>query len=530
MRRWNGWGDDTIGYSLPAAAEVFLREAVGPGVRPQDASLEDLLSQIPESRLPLDARISADPWDRLIHSRGQSLPDWIALRAGRVDRFTDGVARPSTEEDVSWLLRFAAASGARVIPYGGGTSVVGHVNPLPGERPVLTINLRRLSRLHRFDETSLSATFGAGILGPDLEALLRARGFMLGHYPQSFEYSTLGGWIATRSTGQQSLGYGRIEDLFSGGKLVSPAGTLELPAFPASAAGPDLRQLVLGSEGRLGIISEATVRVSPLPDKEEFHAVFFSGLENSMAAVRQISQAGLPLSLLRLSTPMETTTTLTLAGRELLIGALERMLALRSVDQDKCMLLIGFSGGRSIVRMGRRAALGISKDHGGVHVGRTFGAQWQNGRFRTPYLRNTLWEAGYAVDTVETATTWDRVPALLEAMEDALNKAMAAQGEKLHLFTHLSHLYPQGASLYTTYLFRIAPDPDLTLDRWHHLKAAVSKAIVEGRGTISHQHGVGTDHVSYLEAEKGELGMDAIRGLAAGFDREGMMNPGKLFS
>lgn len=528
MRRWNGWGDESVDYPLPPAAEAFLVQTIGPGSSPQDATLPEVLAKVSASRLPPHPLITDEPVDRVRHAAGQSLPDWIALRSGRIGRFPDGVARPSTDDDVNSLLRYAAETGAVVIPYGGGTSVVGHVNPPAVEGPVLTVNMQRISRLRRFNEASRLATFGAGVLGPDLEAQLRARGFTLGHFPQSFEYSTLGGWIATRSSGQQSLGYGRIEELFSGGKLLSPAGTLELASFPASAAGPDLRQLVLGSEGRLGIISEATVRVSRLPDKEEFHAVFFEGMERGLAAVRQIAQAALPISLLRLSTPMETTTTLTLAGHERLIGVLERLLAARSVGPNKSMLLIGFSGSRAVTRMGRRAALGIAKDHGGVHVGRTFGAQWHKGRFHTPYLRNRLWEAGYAVDTVETATTWDQITALIEGMEVSLRGALEALGEKLHLFTHLSHIYAHGASIYTTYLFRLASDPEETLGRWQAAKSAVSRVIVDRGGTISHQHGVGTDHAPYLSAEKGELGMAALKSLVEEFDSKGIMNPGKL--
>ncbi len=314
----------------------------------------------------------------------------MALRSGRIAAFPDGVAYPLSTGDVAKLLDYAARVDARVIPYGGGTSVVGHINPEPGERPVLTINMRRMNQLARLDSISQLATFGAGVAGPELEAQLRARGFTLGHYPQSFEFSTLGGWVATRSSGQQSLGYGRIENLFAGGTLLAPAGEMRLPPFPASAAGPDLRQIVLGSEGRLGILTEATVRVSPLPEHEEFHAIFFPDFINGTTAVRRIVQARLSLSLLRLSTPVETRTTLALAGHERLIGLLETMLGVRGVGDGKCMLLCGFTGQSKTVRDARQATLEIAREHGGVSVGRRFGEQWIEGRFRTPYLRNTL--------------------------------------------------------------------------------------------------------------------------------------------
>jgi alkyldihydroxyacetonephosphate synthase len=432
------------------------------------------------------------------------------------------------DEDLRSLLHFAGECGARVIPYGGGTSVVGHINPLPGDSPVLTIDMSRMVRLLRFDEQSLLATFEAGICGPDLEAQLRSHGCTLGHFPQSFEYSTLGGWVGTRSSGQQSLRYGRIEKLFAGGVLETPAGTLRLPVFPASAAGPDLREMVLGSEGRLGILSEVTVRATRLPEREDFHAVFFLGFDPGRSAVRQILQAGLPLSMLRLSTAVETATTLVLAGHENLIGLLERLLALRGVGEGKCMLLLGFSGTAAMVAAARGEALAIARKCGGVHAGRAFAAQWHKHRFRTPYLRNSLWEAGYAIDTMETATGWAQVPAIVAAIETALRNALVEIGERVHVFTHLSHVYPYGSGVYTTCLFRLAGDPEESLARWRALKMAASRAIVAQGGTISHQHGVGVDHLPYLAAEKTPLGLEAVRDVCRRFDPQGTMNPGKL--
>ena len=528
MRRWNGWGDDMTGYPLHALAARLIEEWIGPATPPRDVPLADVVRAVPASRLPDHPLIMTDAAERVRHARGQSLPDWVALRSGRIPVFPDGVAYPTTEDDVRDLIAYALAAGVRLIPYGGATSVVGHINPVSGDAPVLTVDLGRMNRLEHFDVVSGLATFGAGVNGPDLEAELRARGFTLGHFPQSFELSTLGGWIATRSSGQQSLHYGRIEGLFAGGRVIAPAGTLDLPPFPASAAGPDLRELVLGSEGQFGIITQAIVRASRLPEREDFRGIFFPNFEQGMAAVRAIVQARLPLSLLRLSTATETRTTLALAGHERVIGLLARYLALRCVANDNCMLLLGATGTKSQVRAAIKAARGIAGDHGGVHIGRIFGRQWHKSRFRTPYLRNTLWERGYAVDTLETATQWDRVPTMIATIEDALRSALNDSGERAHVFTHLSHVYPSGSSIYTTYLFRLAHDPDETLHRWRALKSAASRAIVAQGGTISHQHGVGTDNAPYLAAEKGALGMAALRTLSAHFDPAGIMNPGKL--
>ncbi|MBO2519176.1 MAG: FAD-binding oxidoreductase [Firmicutes bacterium] len=528
MRRWNGWGDEAEHYPLEEGARAYLVERVGAGQPPRDATLEEVVRRVPPSRLPDHPLVTSDPETRLRRARGQSLPDWIAMRSGRVGAVPDGVAFPENDAQVRELLRFAQEAKAAVIPYGGGTSVVGHLTVDPDGPPVLSVDLSRLWKLHYLDEVSRLATFGAGVRGPDLEAQLRAAGYTLGHYPQSFEYSTLGGWVVTRSSGQQSLGYGRIEELFAGGRLQAPAGTLHLPPSPASAAGPDLRQLVLGSEGRLGILTEAVVRVRPVPEREVFLGFFFPDFDGALAAARTLVQERLPLVMVRLSTARETETTLRLAGRERLIGLLERYLAIRGAGAGKCMLLVGAAGRRRRVREALGAAKAIIRRHGGVLVGSLFGREWEKSRFRTPYLRNTLWENGYAVDTLETATPWRAVPETLRAIEAALEQALKPEGERVHVFSHLSHLYPDGSNIYVTYVFRLSGDPERDLERWRALKGAASLAIVEQGGTISHQHGVGLDHKPYLEAEKGTLGLEVLRQAAAALDPQGIMNPGKL--
>jgi alkyldihydroxyacetonephosphate synthase len=472
--------------------------------------------------------VHTDPLDRVRHARGQSLPDWIALRSGALDAFPDGVAYPRTERDVHDLLGYARSSGASIIPYGGGTSVAGHVNPMLGDAPVLTVDISRMQRLRHLSKVNRLATFEAGVSGPVLEAQLRAQGYTLGHFPQSFEFSTLGGWVATRSAGQQSLGYGRIEHLFAGGRLEAPAGNMVLRSFPASAAGPDLRALVLGSEGRLGIITEATVRIARLPEREEFHAVFFRDWHSGLSTARTLAQLGVRLSMLRLSTTAETTTLLTLGGHSAQVRLLEFFLRARGLGAERCMMLLGFTGRRSSVEASIHEALRIARHQGGVHLGQALGRQWQKSRFRVPYLRNALWDSGYAVDTVETAVEWDRAPGLVTAIEEALRGGLQGEEERVHVTTHLSHVYPSGSSIYTTFIFRIAADPDTTLGRWRTLKSAASEAIVRLGGTISHQHGVGTDHLPYLQAEKATLGLGALRALCAQFDPEGLMNPGKL--
>lgn len=526
MRRWNGWGDPQV--HAPVKGLPYLVEQLGVASPFTDAKMETVVANVPASRLTPHALIDADPTGRVLHAAGQSFADWVAMRFGQYPAFPDGVAYPTSGEEVAALLRYARDTDTRLIPYGGGTSVVGHINPLKGDQPVLTVDMSRLNRLNQLDDSCHKATFGAGVSGPDLEAQLRARGYTLGHFPQSFEHSTLGGWIAARSSGQQSLYYGRIERLFLGGTVHTPQGVLELPPMPASAAGPDLRQIVLGSEGRMGIITDATVQITPLPEREIFYGVFFPSFEQGFNAVRQMAQERLPLSMLRLSNAEETRANLAMAGHSQLLTYLQRYLRWRGAGDDKCLLIIGATGARGLVKAALRRALDVARAYGGVNLGTLMGDQWVKNRFRSAYLRNTLWDHGYGVDTLETALSWYDIPDTIKAVENALRTALEPLGEKVLAFTHLSHVYPTGSSMYTTYLFRLAPTAEETMQRWQTLKAAASQVVVACGGTISHQHGVGLDHLPYLPAEKGALGISTIQQILQHFDPQGLMNPGKL--
>jgi alkyldihydroxyacetonephosphate synthase len=529
MKRWNGWGNLATDYPVPPAALAYLTNVLGPLTPGSDAAKATILSSVPESRLPAHVLVDTSVETRLMHSRGQSLPDWIDLRYGCVDSFPDGIAFPETDEDVRALLSYARTTGAQVIPYGGGTSVVGHINPSRSESPVLTLSLEKMTRLLELDETSCLATFQAGVFGPRLEAQLKACGYTLGHFPQSFEYSTLGGWIVTRSSGQQSLRYGKIEHLFAGGSLETPRGRLEMKPVPASAAGPDLREMVLGSEGRLGVVTRAQVRVRRVPAAEAFFGVFFPAWEAGSNAVREIVQQEVPVSMLRLSNPLETETTLILSGKSW-VGLADRGLRTIGYGDTRCLLVFGVTGSRQTFGRTRREAAALCRKYGGLFVGVVAGHAWEKNRFLAPYLRNTLWGHGVAIDTLETAVPWSRVGEASKAIPGAIRMAMEEYNEHVLAFTHLSHVYRDGASVYTTYLFRRTADPGVLLGRWLAMKQAASLVIQKLGGTISHQHGVGTDHAPYLPAEKGVLGVDAIRALCKSFDPQGMMNPGKLLN
>ena len=529
MQRWNGWGAMDIQMDLPSEGLALLQALLGKGRSQPDYPLEKFLEQIPDSRLPQHPLISMDPKLRLDHAHGQSLPDWIRLRGGTLQRFPDGVAQPATTTEIQQILQFASENNIIIIPFGGGTSVVGHLEVPATKRPVLSLSLRRCNRLLRLEPENLLATFEAGVRGPDLENQLNSKGFTLGHYPQSFEYSSLGGWVITRSSGQQSRYYGRIEKLFAGGEVLTPQGLMLLPPFPASAAGPDLRQLILGSEGRIGVLTKVIVKISRLPEKDEIYALFFPSWNHATAGVQELAGSSLLFSMIRLSNSKETRVNLALAGHGPQKKLLKRYLHLRGISQSEaCMCLVGFIGSRRTVRNMRQQTLAMLRRHGGISVGKTIGKTWKKNRFRSAYLRNTLWDLGYAVDTLETAVTWKKVSATMAAIEKSLEGCAETWGERIHVFSHLSHAYHSGSSIYTTYIFRLGHTPQETLNRWKKMKQSASQAIVKAGGTISHQHGVGLDHRPYLISEKGAIGVSTLKQILLHLDPDRRMNPTKL--
>lgn len=528
MRRWNGWGDESRSMALPKTADTFLQQVLGVTSALPDAQLAQVCQKVGQSRLPEHSLVTVDAEQRVRHARGQSLPDWLAMRSGDFQTFPDGVAFPENTQDVQVLLAYAKEHNVEVIPYGGGTSVAGHITPKASQRPILTVSMVRMNQLLSLDEQSQIATFAAGTPGPMVESQLRAKGYTLGHFPQSFELSTIGGWVASRSSGQQSLRYGRIEQMFAGGLMETFDGQMIMPTFPATSAGPDMREVVMGSEGRFGIITEVKVRVTRLPEQENFYVTFFPDFESAKSFCREAAQQRIGLSMLRVSNALETQTQLKLAGHEQGIKLLERYLAWRGCADTKCMLTYGITGSKAQNRATKSQVNKLTRRFKGIGTGTMLGKKWQGNRFRLPYLREALWLKGYAIDTLETATDWRYVNQLQDKVEAVLREGLADEGEPVHVFTHLSHVYSEGCSLYTTYLYRCGDSYDKTYSRWQKLKQAASNAIVNNHGTISHQHGVGKDHAPYLSVEKGEQGIKVIQKLCQHFDENQQLNPGTL--
>ena len=532
--RWNGWGNININKKVSPHGAKLIKSHIGKTKKLNSVSLAQVLKTVPKSRLPaaltkLDT-VSIDNEVRLRHARGQSFPDWIAMHGGDFEVFPDGVAFPESTADVETLLKLASEHDLIVIPFGGGTSVAGHINPQKGSRPVLTIAMSKMDQLINLDNESQIATFGAGTQGPAVEQQLDAHGYRLGHYPQSWELSTLGGWIAARSSGQQSLGYGRIEQMFAGGTLVTPQGVLNIADIPASAAGPDLREMMMGTEGRAGIFTEVKMRVQSQPEEELFKVAFLPNWEAGKEVLRQAVQKNIRLSMLRLSNAVETDAHLHLGTTPSQFMAISTYLKARGLSSEKVMLTYGVSGDKAQNKLALTQFNKLLKQQNSVtgKITDIMGSVWAHGRFKFPYLRGTLWEKGIMVDTFETATNWNHIDEQMQQMQEAVQNALADEGENVMAFTHISHVYKQGASLYTTYFFRAAKDHATTLERWQKIKKAASLSLANGTATISHQHGVGRDHAPYLAAEKGKLGIQVTHDMLKSLDPEQRMNPGVL--
>lgn len=502
---------------LPDAVLGLLRDGLGVLVRPAPR----LTPALPPSRLAGDtgARLAEivgaahvlDGDDaRLGHTRGKSTVDLLRARAGDASAAPDLVVLPAGHEEVLEVLRACTRERIAVVPFGGGTSVVGGLAPSAARFVgVVALDLRRMKALVALDEVSRVARLEPGLRGPEVEALLGERGYTLGHFPQSYEYATLGGFAATRSSGQASAGYGRFDDLVVALRAATPAGSLELGRAPKSASGPDLRQLLLGSEGALGVITSLAVQVRPAPEARVYEGWRLPSFSTGLDAVRALTQGGPLPTVLRCSDEAETA--VGLAGE---LGA----------GSGGALCIAGWEGERAEVAA-RRAGTVSVLERFGAEPEPGAGERWREGRYRGPYLRDALLDAGALVETLETAGFWSGVPRLYEAVGAAVREALAAQGTPPIVLCHVSHVYPSGASLYFTVACAQLDDP---VAQWQAAKRAAGEAIVASGGTISHHHGVGVDHRELYRSEVGELGVEAVRGLKAVLDPGGILNPGIL--
>lgn len=523
--KWNAWGDPAAAKPLSDGIRALLKQALGI----EQSGIPDITAEqvtLQPSRLSATAHDAlagivgaghcrVDDLDRLLRAGGKSTLDLLRRKGTGVQDAPDAVLLPGTEEEIAEILRACVEHRIAVVPFGGGTSVVGGLDPARGDfTAVVSLDLRRLDRLLHLDEVSGEAVLQAGVTGPDAERLLGEKGFSLGHFPQSFQFATIGGFAATRSSGQDSAGYGRFDDMVRGLRAVTPAGILDLGRAPASAAGPDLRQLLMGSEGVFGVITAIRVRVHPVPESTRYEAWSFPDFPTGADALRAVTQTGTGPTVIRLSDEVETGINLATTesiGEQSITGG--------------CLAITVFEGSAAHTASRHAETAAVLTAHGGTSLGEAPARAWEHGRFGAPYLRDSLLTAGALCETLETATSWSNIAAVKAAVTAALTESLAESGTQALVMCHISHVYPTGASLYFTVVAAQRGNP---IEQWSKAKAAASEAMVRAGATITHHHAVGADHRPWMRAEIGDLGVEVLRAVKAVLDPTGILNPGKL--
>ncbi|CAM3176898.1 FAD-binding oxidoreductase [Nocardioides dubius] len=512
------WGDAAQAGPLPDSTRELVEYAFGLQERPAVA-----YPQVPAAALPEqivaglraivgEEHVLLDDETRRVRTRGKSTPDLLRARSGDLADAPDAVVRPASHDQVLALIALAETHRFALVPFGGGTSVTGGLvarrDDVVG---VVSLDLIRMKALREVDPISMTAVLEPGLRGPEAEALLAEHQMTLGHYPQSFEYASIGGFAATRSSGQSSAGYGRFDSLVVGLEVATARGTLALGSSPANAAGPDLRQLILGSEGAFGVITAVRVRVRALPTVKAYEAWGFPSFDAGSDAMRLLAQNGQLPTVIRLSDENETA--LNLASHSNVGGA----------ATEGCLMIVGFEGtDADAVATKRDAVSALLTRSGGTSLGEERGAAWVQGRFAAPYLRDALLDVGVLVETLETATFWSKRDEVYQAVRDAL---IAELGEKTLVLCHISHVYETGCSLYFTVA---APGGEEPLPTWLAAKAAATEAMVAHGATVSHHHAVGTDHRPWFAREIGPVGVDILRAVKAELDPAGVLNPGVM--
>lgn len=546
-RRWWGWGSTDMETPPAAGFMYWLKEHVSPW--PDQTlpvpHLESMVLRPSFMPVGLEAELAdalgvdhliSDPRTRLLHGFGRSYKDLIRIRLGNVIAPPDVVVYPAGHDQVRAVIDIAGRYAAAVVPYGGGTSVVGGLEQEPDIHPLICVDLARMNRILELDKESLVVKAEAGILGPDMEEALNRQGLTLGHFPQSFEFSTLGGWIATRGAGHKSTRYGKIEDMVLALRMVSPAGDIQTPQAPHPAAGGDPASLLVGSEGAFGIITEADMKVRSLPDSSWFGAFLFPNFHSGMDAIREIMAKGLTPATIRLSDAVETSALMAEAASKkkgwfhqtLLKQLLPRYLHWKGIEMNRvCLLIIMGEGLPAEIKYEKKTVSRIIEAHGGVSAGASPARAWHETRYQTPYLRDELITAGLMTETLETSVTWNRLEKLQESVRTALEEALAWSGVRGVVMAHLSHAYPEGANIYFTFMASIIKDHEE--EQWHRAKVAATRAIIDGGGALSHHHGVGRDHKPWLEEFCGSNFYHLMKAAKSELDPLAILNPGVPF-
>ncbi|MGD7705403.1 FAD-binding oxidoreductase [Microlunatus sp. Y2014] len=547
--KWWGWGVEGVAFHHEDKPKLapFVREAVGldldttsptpamdfgdlkvPDSQLTDKLRDELVEAVGETYVLLDAE------ERVVHTYGKSLRDLLRIRRNILPRIPDVVVYPADEEQVRKIVDATMAADAVLIPFGGGSNISGSLEPRPDEtRQIVSLDMGRMNRVVELDEESGLARIEAGVLGPDLEQQLNDRGWTIGHFPDSFTHSTLGGWVATRSSGMQSDKYGDIAEIVRGLRVVQPEHTTVIRPLPSTSTGPSVREMVLGSEGRLGVITEVTAQVHRVPVERVVQAYLFPDFETGVATMREIAESDAAPSITRVSDANETgfsfaTRKDSKGVSKYVTEGMMKVLQVRGWDLDTlCLSFIGYEGSKTHVSMTKATVDSIVRRHGGLGIGRGPGQLYDQKKFDTPYIRDFLLDRGAAADVSETAAPWSRLIEVYDATVAAANGAYNELGVKGWIMCHLSHSYHSGACLYFTFAFVYdeAADP---IRQYDTVKRAIQQSFVDHGGTLSHHHAVGTEHSPWLTEDISAGGVAMMQGLFDGIDPKQNLNPGKI--
>jgi alkyldihydroxyacetonephosphate synthase len=547
QQKWWGWGAEGIQFSFADKPKFapFVMDVIGVDVTKPAPRVAELSSfDIPTTQLAADLRtalvdaigeeyVVEDDEYRVIHAFGRGVRDLVRVRRGQFGRLPDAVVYPGDEDDVVGIVNAAVAHDAVVIPYGGGSNIVGALEAVPTEtRQVLSIDMGRMNKVLEIDEASGLARIQAGVLGPDMEVQLNAKGWTMGHFPDSFVWSTLGGWIATRSTGMQSDKYGDIADITRGLRMVMDGQVLVLRPLPSSSSGPSVREMVLGSEGRLGIITEAWVNVHRLPPVREILAYFFPTYDAGLQAMQWITESDAAPSITRVMDANETQFSMAngkKSGRvsHLMTRAIQEVMTRKGWDLNQIALgFVGYEGTAVHVRYEKSLVGKVVSRAGGMSVGKGPGVLYDQKKYDIPYIRDFLLDRGIPADVSETATPWALLKQIHDTTVAAASKAMEKAGVQGFIMCHLSHSYHSGACQYFT--FAINDSSEHNMESYDLVKRAIQQSFMDNGGTISHHHGVGEEHSPWLDQDISPAGVFIQRKLFDGVDPDRRFNPGKI--
>jgi len=544
--KWWGWGDSDKTFDIDDKPLLWSYLVEKTGIK-NDRHLKTNAVELTDIKLPAPVLnedfllqltnilkpeyIKYDFYERLIHAYGKSYRDLWRIRQGIISHAPDVVCYPQSEEDIQAIVNAANQFNVILIPFGGGSNIAGCLEPRHYQgRMVLSLDMKNMNRILEIDSYSMIARIEAGSMGPELEEQLNQSGMTLGHFPDSFEYSSIGGWVATRSAGMKSDKYGKIEDMVIALRMVTPKGTLVTRNVPKASNGIGINDICIGSEGILGVITEVTMQVHHVPQKKEFHGYLFPDFEKGVDAMYEASLHNATPSMTRLNDADKTSLSFAFKSKssffQTVLAKLMKLYLkkIKKLDFDKiCLMLVAFEGNE--VKSQIKKLNAIYKKRGAISLGTSPGKSFEKGKYDFPYFRDFIMDYGVSADVSETATTWKNLLPLYYHVKEAIEQAIVETGSAPWCGCHISHTYKTGASLYFTFAYKHSED---ALAQYLQVKKSAEDAFIKYGSTLSHHHAVGWEHLPWISDDISTTGVNIIQGVKFTLDPNNIMNPGKM--